>query len=57
MQVLPVDRKTRQTRRTFERKKLQKISLPYVILHGFGSKVMKINTICNYIEKSCGVVI
>lgn len=57
MQVLPVDRKTRQTRRTFERKKQQKIFLPYVILHGFGSKVMKINTICNYIEKSCGVVI
>lgn len=54
MKVLPVDRKSRQT---FERKILQKIFVLYVIQHGFGSKVMKIKNICNYIEKNYKLVI
>lgn len=54
MKVLPVDRINRQT---FKRKILQKVFILYGILHGFGSKVMKIKNICNYIEKSYILVI
>jgi hypothetical protein len=52
MKVLPVDRKTRQT---FERKKQQNNFQLHVLLHVFGKNVMKIKTICSYIEKSYGL--
>ena len=54
MKVLPVDMESRQI---FERKILQKISVLHVIQQGFGSKVMKIKNICNYIEKNYRLVI